>query len=228
MNHYLELGLQVIVFLSLSYLIFFKAFLKAFAKEKAKLVTTSELTSIKESVKTEFNKKIESLRAELAKNNINYQITLTELTKKRFESIEILMMNLIELQDYIIDNMFAAENDEQYNQTKLEFNRLYRKTENQRKLSNLYIPEDIAGIVLNATNSTYAAYLAFLKIYKTDPKNLRNNIDWTPSASLIKEKLSKENFKAYEKLNDSIDYFPKIINKLSSELRNEMFLKGLK
>ena len=114
----IEITIEVILFLIVSYFIFYKAWLKALGKEVAKLSTVEELTQLEESVKKEFNEslesykaklnedlslKIEPIKAELDKNNITYQIQFGFLHQERAKVILELYQKLIELHSAMVD-----------------------------------------------------------------------------------------------------------------------------
>ena len=126
------------------YFLFYKSFLKEVGKQQAKIITAEQLTQIEENIKQDFRTKIEdykskigeqltikveNLKSELAKNNISYQISLAELTKMRFVKIEELVVDLIKLQNFIRENMFWAENDEDFRNNKKKFNKLFKMRE---------------------------------------------------------------------------------------------------
>ena len=98
MEKAIEILVEIVVFLTASYFIFYRSYLNALGREVAKLSTTKELTLITEGVKKDFNEKlenykstlnellsknIESLKSELAKNNISYQIQYSFLHQER-------------------------------------------------------------------------------------------------------------------------------------------------
>lgn len=90
-------------FLVLSYLLFYKSWLKSMGKEIAKLSTIEDLTRIEQSVKKEFNEKLESLRAKLEKDNISYQVQFSYLHQKRSEITITLYQKLQEMHVAMLD-----------------------------------------------------------------------------------------------------------------------------
>ena len=96
----IKILIEVVLFLAASYLIFYKNWLKTLGNEVAKLVTVKDLTKAQESIKSEFNLKleeqksklnedfalkIEPLKAELSKNNITYLCEIIFTTKVQYQ-----------------------------------------------------------------------------------------------------------------------------------------------
>jgi hypothetical protein len=241
-NTIVEIIIEVVLFLIASYFIFYKSFLKEVGKQQAKIITAEQLTQIEENVKQDFRTKIEdykskigeqltikveNLKSELAKNNISYQISLAELTKMRFNKIEELVLDFIKLQDFIRENMFWAENDDDFRKNKEKFNELFKKADISRKLCTLYLSEDLINKIIEVLNNSHSAYMSFVKMYHTDPKKLGEISIWNLDAQRIRQNLTNENFKAYEKLNNEIDKFPVILKELSNEFKKQVILKNI-
>ncbi|WP_109360525.1 hypothetical protein [Brumimicrobium oceani] len=238
----IEIIIEIILFLIVSYFIFYKSLMKELGKQNAKIITAEELTRTQESVKQEFRTliadykskiseqltvKVENLKAELAKNNISYQISLAELTKMRFQKIEELVLDLIKLQDFIRENMFWAENEEDFRKNKSSFNELYKKADISRKLCTLYLPDELIQKIIDVLNNSHSAYMSFVKMYHTNPKQLGEVSLWDLNAHKIQQDLTNENFKAYQKLDSEIDKFPSILKDLSSEFKKQVILKNI-
>jgi len=238
----IEIIVEVILFLIASYFLFYKSFLKEMGKQQAKIITTEQLTQIEENVKQDFRTKIEdykskiseqltfkveSLKADLTKNNISYQISLAELTKMRFEKIEELVLDFIKLHDFIRENMFWAENDEDFRKNKEKFNEFYKKADVSRKLCTLYLSDDLINKIIEVLNNSHTAYMSFIKMYHTDPKKLGEISIWDLNAQRIRQDLTNKNFKAYEKLNSEIEKFPDILKDLSNEFKRQVILKNI-
>jgi len=113
-----EIIIEVALFLIASYFIFYKSWLNSLGKEIAKLSTIEQLTKLTESVKKDFNEKIEAyksklseeltlkiepLKSELAKNNITHQIQFSYLHQERAKVILELYKKLIELHSAMVD-----------------------------------------------------------------------------------------------------------------------------
>jgi len=238
----IEIIVEVILFLIALYFLFYKSFLKEMGKQQAKIITTEQLTQIEENVKQDFRTqiedykskiskqltfKVENLKADLAKNNISYQISLAELTKMRFIKIEELVLDFIKLQDFIRENMFWAENDDDFRKNKEKFNELFKKADISRKLCTLYLSEELINKIIEVLNNSHSAYMSFVKMYNTDPKKLGEISIWNLDAQRVRLNLTNENFKAYEKLNTEIDKFPVILNELSNEFKKQVILKTI-
>lgn len=117
-NYLIKLTIEVLLFLCLSYLIFYKSWLKSLGTEIAKLVTVKDLTTAQESIKSEFNLKleeqknkfneelslkIEPFKADLSKNNITHQVQFSVLHQERTKVIIEFYRKLVELQSAMID-----------------------------------------------------------------------------------------------------------------------------
>ncbi len=222
----IEIIIEVILFLSISYLLYYKSFLKEIGKQNAQIITRQELIEIEENVKQEFRLELANLRSEMSKNNISYQIGLAELTKMRFIKVEDFILKLITLQDYITENMFWVD-EENYELNKKEFRSHYKKADRSRKVCSLYLPDNLITNIIDVMNNTHEAYISFIKIYHTNPDKFGDIPIWNNTAQNLKNKLSNENFQAYEKLNEKINGFPLILKKLSDELKNTIIFKNI-
>lgn len=226
MQNLISFFIPVMVPLVLLFWIFYKSFILQLAKYHAQLVTIKDITRLKEDVKNEFNQKIENLKSELAKNNISYQITLSEITRRRFESVEMLVTNLINLVDFMTEDLFIVANDVDYNSAKENFRILYKSAKKARIVSNLYLTEALILRIDDALTSSYEAYLLFLKMYRTNPKNVESTISF-PSEALL-ARLQAENNNAFEKLQELTIKFPVLLDDISSEVKSTFYLKGFR
>ncbi len=224
------------------YLVFFKSYLGEKGKNLAKLEDIGKITQIIEEAKYEYTNKLEEYKAKLneeltlkvepiksllQKENISYQISLAELTKIRYVKIEELVLSIIELQNFIRNNMFSAEDEEKFKNNKLQFNLLFDKVDTVRKVCDLYLTDELIKKIIDILNNSHAAYLSFLKMYYTDPKKLGDILPYDLDAQQIRINLSSENFKAYERLNIEIDKFPSILKELTGEFKKQIILKNL-
>jgi hypothetical protein len=115
---FIEIGIEVLLFLIASYFIFYKSWLKELGKEVAKLSTVEQLTQLKEAVKKDFNEKIETyktqlseelalkiepLKSELSKNNITHQIQFGYLHQERSKVVLELYKKLQELHSAMVN-----------------------------------------------------------------------------------------------------------------------------
>jgi hypothetical protein len=124
MNVILELLTSTLVFLVISYFVFYKSWLKAMGNKIAKLSTIQDLTRIEQSVKEDFNNKLELLRADLSKDNISHQIEYSYLYQKRAEATVELYQKLQELHsamsEWTAKVKLIYEDGEKENQIKLK------------------------------------------------------------------------------------------------------------
>lgn len=96
--NWIELIIKVTLFLIASYFIFYRSWLKSLGNEVAKLSTRKQLTELEETVKKDFNEKLESyksklneelalkiepIKSDLAKSNITHQIQFGVLHQER-------------------------------------------------------------------------------------------------------------------------------------------------
>lgn len=117
-NYILKLMIEIVLLLCLSYLIFYKSWLKSLGAEMAKLVTVKDLTHAQESIKSDFNLKleqqknkfneelslkIEPFKAELSKNNITHQVQFSVLHQERTKVIIEFYRKLVELQSSMVE-----------------------------------------------------------------------------------------------------------------------------
>jgi hypothetical protein len=224
MDNLISLFSPVIISLALLFWIFYKSFILQLGKYQAQLVTIEHITRLQEDVKNEFNQKIENLRAELAKNNISYQITLSEITRRRFENVEILVMNLINLVDFMTEDLFIVANDVDYDKAKENFRALYKSAKRARLISNLYLTEPLILRIDGVLTSSYDAYLQFLKMYRTNPKKLGSMLGFPSEA--LKLRLQDENNSAFEKLQELTIKFPVLLDDISFEVKSTFYLRG--
>ncbi len=103
MDKWLEILIEVIVFIISSYLIFYKSFINAMGKETAKLITREELITIEENVKKDFKEGLEEVKSSLAKENISHQIEFEFLHKRRAEVAVEIYQKLQELHSASFD-----------------------------------------------------------------------------------------------------------------------------
>lgn len=157
----IKLIIQVALFLGATYLIFYKNWLKALGNEVAKLVTVKDLTKVQESIKSEFNLKleeqksklnedfafkIEPIKAELSKNNITHQIQFTYLHQERGKIIVEFYQKLVELHSAMISwTAFMhpiIENAELEAKERTErANKAFNELRNFYLLNKLYFPK---------------------------------------------------------------------------------------
>ena len=118
MEKSIQIIVEVILFLIVSYFLFYKSWLNQLGKETAKLSTREELTRLTENVKKDFHEQIESyksklneeltlkiepIKSELAKANITHQIQFGFLHQERAKVIIKLYKKLVELHSAMVD-----------------------------------------------------------------------------------------------------------------------------
>lgn len=81
--------------------------------------------------------------------------------------------------------------------------------------------------IIEVLNNSHSAYMSFVKMYHTNPKQLGEISMFDLNAQRIKQDLTNENFKAYQKLNEEIEKFPNILKDLSTEFKRQVILKNI-
>ena len=242
METFIEIIISIVLFLGVSYLFFYKYFIKSLGEQYAKIVTIEKVTLIEESIKKGFNENfeaykasvqkeisagIERLKSSLEKENIAFQIALAELTKVRLQRVEELFVDLIEIQQYIRDNMFIAINEEEYQKCRKEFTVIYNRVDKSRKICSLYLTDEIIKSIIDLMNSSFSAFMAFSKMYRSDPKKFENYSPYNYAAQQAYYDRSDANMKAYAELNDEVGKFPELLMNLSKEIKEKMIFKGI-
>ncbi|MEJ5053699.1 hypothetical protein [Sphingobacterium sp. MYb382] len=118
MEKFIEIVIELILFLIASYFLFYKSWLNQLGKETAKLSTAEELTRLTENVKKDFQEKmevyksslseelslkIEPIKSELAKANITHQVQFAFLHQERAKIIIELYKKLVELHSAMVN-----------------------------------------------------------------------------------------------------------------------------
>ena len=234
--------LETLVFVVPACFIFYYSFLKNIGKQLAKLATTQKLIEIEETVKHEFDikiehykadlnkeltEKIEVLKASLAKENISYQIGLAELTRIRYKKIEKLFIQITEIQSYIKDFLHNTKNEEEFQEIKTEFLKLYNHADTSRKVCRLFISDSLLTRITENLNSSFKAYIAFLNVYQSDPKKFVTiTMDDYFSQRQYLDK-SDENLKALGEFYKEVNMFDSILYDLANEIKEQIFFKEL-
>jgi len=118
-----QIVIEVVLFLIASYFLFYKTWLKSLGSQVAKFTTTDELTKLTETVKKDFNEKIEMcnnkfreelslkiepLKSEFGANNITHQINeKIEVCKNRLN--EELSLKIEPLKSELAENNFTHQ-----------------------------------------------------------------------------------------------------------------------
>ncbi|MCS7472528.1 hypothetical protein [Myroides odoratimimus] len=166
-EQFIQIIVEVILFLIVSYFLFYNSWLKQLGKETAKLSTAEELTRLTENVKKDFHEQIESyksklneeltlkiepIKSELAKANITHQIQFGFLHQERAKVIVALYQKLVELHSAMIDwTNFMHEIREDAEKESQERNRrastaLY-DFRNFYLLNKLFFPQSICAYI---------------------------------------------------------------------------------
>ncbi|MES2062736.1 MAG: hypothetical protein V4456_12500 [Bacteroidota bacterium] len=111
-----------------------------------------------EALKLGFNKELEKVRADFAKQNITYQIEKSEFSKKKFESITGLYSLLLELQTLTIetieytDRLITTSDLINMKEKNLSFQ---RKVTNAINVASLFTPKSVTDSAQEFNNNTF-------------------------------------------------------------------------
>lgn len=211
-------------------------------KNLAKLSDIGKITDKIESIKHEYNNKIEEykaklgeelaikvepLKAMLQKENISYQIGLAELTKARFDRIDTLYIDLINLQKYISTNMFFYNDDSDFQSKISEFKKFYDIADMSRHKCSLYITDELKKKIIDVLNGCFAAYSAFRGLYNSDTRKLGEISIFNIAKQELLQKLAAQNNYHLQKLDENIDKFPELLESLEKEFKQQIIFKEI-
>jgi hypothetical protein len=223
----IHIGIDVILFLIASYFLFYKSFLKELGKQNAQLTTIEEKTKKIEEVKQAFTKDLEEIKAELQKNNLSYQINMSELTKRRFDRIDALYVDLINLQNYVSQNMFHYNNEEDFQIKVSEFKKLYEVADISRHKCSLYISDELKRNIIEVLNNANNAFILFCGFYRSDTRKLEGVSIFNIQKQELLDILSEKKINYLDTLDKEINKLPELLNKLENELKRQIILKDL-
>lgn len=224
----IQIAIDVILFLIASYFLFYRSFLKELGKQNAQLTSIEEKTKKIEGVKREFTQEIEGLKAELQKGNVTYQINLAELTKRRFDRIDTLYIDLINLQNFVKNNLFFFNDEADLTNKVNEFKKFYEIADESRHKCSLYISDPLKQKIIDVLNGAFSAYTSFRGLYNTDTRKLGEVSIFNLQKQELLIRLSGQNIQHLEKLEEQIDKFPELLNGLESEFKQQIILKDIK
>lgn len=229
MTTFIVIFQAVIVFIVSIFVIYFRSYSKEFARQKAQLKTIEDKTDIIEQTKQKYLLELEHIRHNLQKINSNYQINFSELTKRRYECIESLYMNLFELKEYIFYNMFLPAEEFDYNKKIENYKILNDKAYKSYVKCSLYISDDLKEKVASFFNLAYSTYSSFKNYCVTDFQ--LNNI---PISSITNNEDQKRinslrnvNSKYFERLDEQIERLPILLKEIEIEFKNNIFFKNI-
>lgn len=223
-----QILLQLIILIGGLYLVFFKSYFKEKGKNLATLEDIEQITEKVEGIKSEFNTDLEGIKAFLQRQNLAYEINLSELTKMRFQRIDTLYEDLVNLQSFVKLNMFSYEDDEDFISKKQKFIEYYNIADKSRYKCDLYISQDLKREIINVLDGAYQAYLAFIKYYNSDTNKIGNVSFFNLEKGELLKQLSKQNMDALEKLNNEVEKFPNLLTGIENEFKKHVTLKEIK
>jgi hypothetical protein len=223
----INLILEIVIIIGGLYLAFFKSYFKEKGKNLATLEDIGKITQKVEVVKIDFNTKIEELKSELQKHNITYQITLSELTKIRFERIDNLYEDLVNLQKFAQENMFSFNDKKDYQLKKKDFMKYYNIAYKSMVKCNLYISKELTQKNINILDNAYSTYSAFNEYYNTDTNKFETiSLFSSPNFDLM-DKREKKNRVALNNLKNAIMKFSDLLKQLENEFKKQVILKEI-
>lgn len=224
-NQTVNIILDILIILIGLYLIFFKSYFKEKGKNLATFEDIGKITEKVETVKSTFQKLIENLRSDLAKQNISHQLIYSQLLEYRYKRFDAFFDALIELQNFIKENLFSYADEQDYLKKKEEFFRLYKILDIARFKVNIYISYSFKQKLIDNLNGCYEAFHSFVKMYNSDTKKFDDMLIFTLSAQELKSKMVASNIDAFTKLQSSVESFPKLLTELEDEVKRALLLK---
>ncbi|MDD3771819.1 MAG: hypothetical protein PHC38_04085 [Weeksellaceae bacterium] len=222
-----SLVIDILILIAGGYLIFFKSYFKEKGKNLATFEDIEVITEKVENVKKDFNIKLEGLKFELQKNNIAYQINLSELTKIRFKRIDNLYENLFVLNKFIDEVMLGIDAcEEEYILNGQDFIKIYKLAVKSSIKCDLYINNELKQNIRKILNSAYSAYIRYIHLYNTDPDIFKNTSRIKVSNNELTDIYSKKNDLLIE-IKSISDTNNNLLEQLISELKKEVILKDI-
>jgi len=213
----INIVLDILILISGLYLIFFKSYFKEKGKNLATFEDIEVITKKVENVKEDFNIKLEGLKSELQKNNIAYQINLSELIKIRFKRIDNLYENLSVLNKFIAENMFPLDFSAEDNKSNArEFFKIYNLAVKSSIKSDLYITDELKQNIAKILDSAHLAYIHFINLYHSDTDKFEK---------VSQPDKSKENYNTQIEILSISDKISDLLKQLEEELKKQVILK---
>lgn len=197
-------------------MIFFKSYFKEKGKNLATLEDIEEITE-----------KVESVKSIIQKQNISFQINLSELTKRRFDRIDTLYVDLINLQNFVKHYMFVYSDDADFTNKVNEFKKYYEIADTSRHKCSLYISTVLKQKIVDILNGAFNAYSSFRGLYNTDTKKLGEVSIFNIQKQDLMAKLAGQNIQHLKNLETQIDKFPELLKGLEDEFKKQIILKDL-
>ena len=230
-----QIIIEVILFVSASYFIFYKSYIKELGKKVAELSIVKELTEKVESVKKQFHEdletfrgnvqkdvanEIEPLRTALNKENIGFQIYTAEYARLRFQRLDELYGALYHFQKFIIDNLinYVYNDPKEFEDRRQLFFNKSSEVFNKVKLSSLYLDDDAKKAVFDLIAESDSAFQAFLEYKNSQPSLLDPLFTGKSLWDLMFEKHNMY----FQRLLDARSKFPEILSKIEKEFKRNL------
>jgi chemotaxis protein histidine kinase CheA len=220
-----NIALNILILIGGLYLIFFKSYFKEKGKNLATFEDVEAITEKVENVKKDFNIKLEELKSELQKNNIAYQINLSELIKVRFQRIDNLYENLSVLNKFIAEDMLPFDfSDENYNSIGQEYLKKYDNAVKSSIKCDLYITDNLKLNIDKILQSAHLTYIHYIRLYNTDPDRFKNISQPDKSKQRLTDK-KDENYNTMIKFKKLSNKISDLLKQLEDELKKQVTLK---
>lgn len=208
--------LQIAILIGGLYLIFFKSYFKEKGKNLATMEDIGEIT-----------REVEEVKSLIQKQNIAYQINFSELTKRRYDRIDNLYVDLVNLQNFVKQNMFFYNDEADFNFKIEEFRKFYDLADTSRHKCSLYISTELKQKIIDVLNGAYSAYMSFRGLYNTDTRKLGEVSIFNVQKQQLMHDLTTKNMNHLQALSDKIDKFPELLNGLEEEFKKQVILKEI-
>ena len=234
MEWYEILG-QVIIYLIISYLIFYKSFLKNLSKKIAELATSKQLTQSVEEVKGKLDKDLESfkgdiqkdvakeiepLKATLTKENIGFQIYTSEYARIRFQRLDDLYGALYYFQKFVTDNLinYIFNDPKEFEERRQQFFKKSSEIFDKIQIASLYLDEDAKKSTFELLDESYSAFQAFIEYKNSNPRLF----DPLFTGKSLWDLMFEKHEKSFERLLAARNKFPEILLKIEKEFKRNL------
>jgi hypothetical protein len=163
-----------------------------------------------EKFKGEITGEVEILRASLSRENIGFQIYITEYAKIKFKRLDDLYEAIYYFQKYVKDNLTHIAGDSDFEIKKEEFLKYYNRTQDKVKLASLYLSGESMDCISDLLRESYSAYRRFLRYKRAGAGAM---------ADAHEKSILEEKEEALNKLEKTIAGFPPLLERIEKELK---------
>ncbi len=230
-----EIVIEVVLFVGVSYFIFYRSYIKELGKKVAELSIVKELTEKVESVKKKFNEDLETfrgnvqkdiekemapLKASLDKANIGFQIYTSEYARLRFQRLDDLFGALYFFQKYIKDNLinYVYNDPKEFEERQKLFFKKSSEIFDKIQLANLYLDEDAKKSTFELLDESYSAFQAFIEYKNSNP----GLFDPLFTGKSLWDLMFEKHNKSFDRLIAARAKFPEILSKIEKEFKRNL------